>query len=85
MATDTESKAKAQYTMHGIHHEFPKDKTRPAMPPLLSITLATVLLFVFRLILGDFVFAFLPGFLVGYAGYLSVHYMVHAFQPPKIF
>lgn len=85
MATNTESKAKAQYTMHGIHHEFPKDKTRLAMPPLLSITLATLLLFVFRLILGDFVFAFLPGFLVGYAGYLSVHYMVHAFQPPKNF
>jgi sterol desaturase/sphingolipid hydroxylase (fatty acid hydroxylase superfamily) len=83
MAPSTERKAKVQYTMHGVHHEFPKDKTRLAMPPVLSITVATVLLFVFRLILGDFVFSFLPGFLVGYAGYLSVHYMVHAFQPPK--
>lgn len=85
MTPDTEKKAKAQYTMHGVHHEFPKDKTRLAMPPALSITIATLLLFVFRLILGDFVFSFLPGFLVGYAGYLSVHYMVHAFQPPKNF
>jgi sterol desaturase/sphingolipid hydroxylase (fatty acid hydroxylase superfamily) len=83
MAPSTERKAKVQYTMHGVHHEYPKDKTRLAMPPVLSITIATVLLFVFRLILGDFVFSFLPGFLVGYAGYLSVHYMVHAFQPPK--
>jgi len=83
MGVDTERKAKAQYTMHGVHHEFPKDKTRLAMPPVLSITLATLLLLIFRLILGDFVFSFLPGFLVGYAGYLSVHYMVHAFQPPK--
>lgn len=85
MTPNTEKKAKAQYTMHGVHHEFPKDKTRLAMPPALSITIATFLLFVFRLILGDFVFSFLPGFLVGYAGYLSVHYMVHSFQPPKNF
>jgi sterol desaturase/sphingolipid hydroxylase (fatty acid hydroxylase superfamily) len=35
--------------------------------------------------MGDFVFAFLPGFLVGYASYLGVHYMVHAYQPPKNF
>ena len=85
MSHDTEAKAKAQYTMHGVHHEYPKDKTRLAMPPLLSITLATILLFVFRLILGDLVFSFLPGFLVAYAGYLVIHYMVHAFQPPKNF
>ena len=85
MTAETEKRAKAQYTMHGVHHEFPKDKTRLAMPPILSITLATVLLFLFRLVLGDFVFSFLPGFLVGYSGYLSVHYMVHAFQPPRNF
>ena len=36
-------------------------------------------------LLGDFAFAFLPGFLVGYSLYLSIHYMVHAFQPPKSF
>lgn len=83
MRPDTERKAKAQYTMHGVHHEFPKDKTRLAMPPVLSITLSTLLLFIFRLVLGDLVFSFLPGFLTGYAGYLSVHYMVHAFQPPR--
>jgi sterol desaturase/sphingolipid hydroxylase (fatty acid hydroxylase superfamily) len=83
MTPDTEKRAKIQYTMHGVHHEFPKDKDRLAMPPVLSITVATILLLVFRLILGDFVFSFLPGFLVGYAGYLSVHYMVHAFQPPN--
>lgn len=83
MKPTTERRAKIQYTAHGVHHEFPKDKDRLAMPPVLSITIATILLFIFRLILGDLVFSFLPGFLVGYAGYLSVHYMVHAFQPPK--
>ncbi|MBL7848327.1 MAG: sterol desaturase family protein [Cyclobacteriaceae bacterium] len=85
LSPTTQRRADFQYTMHGVHHEFPKDKTRLAMPPLLSITLATILLLVFRLILGDFVFSFLPGFLVGYAMYLSVHYMVHAYQPPRNF
>lgn len=85
MGTSTETRAKMQYTMHGVHHEFPKDKERLAMPPVLSITIATLLLFLFRMVLGDFVFSFLPGFLVGYALYLSVHYMVHAYAPPKNF
>ncbi len=85
MNTFTEIRAKMQYTMHGVHHEFPKDKDRLAMPPLLSVTIGTVLLLIFKVIMGDFVFAFLPGFMVGYASYLSVHYMVHAYPPPKNF
>lgn len=83
MGTFTKMREKIQYTIHGVHHEFPKDKERLAMPPLLSITIATLLLLMFRLIMGDFAFSFLPGFLVGYAYYLSVHYMVHVYQPPK--
>lgn len=85
MKTYTKLRVKMQYTMHGVHHEFPKDKDRLAMPPLVSITLGTILLLVFKVIMGDFVFAFLPGFIVGYASYLAVHYMVHAYSPPKNF
>jgi sterol desaturase/sphingolipid hydroxylase (fatty acid hydroxylase superfamily) len=85
MGAGTEQRAKVQYTLHGVHHEFPKDKERLAMPPIVSITISTLLLFLFRLILGDLVFSFLPGFLTGYAAYLSIHYMVHSFQPPKNF
>jgi len=85
MGADTEQRAKVQYTLHGVHHEFPKDKERLAMPPIVSITISTALLFLFRLVLGDLVFSFLPGFLAGYAAYLSIHYMVHSFQPPKNF
>lgn len=85
MAVFTERRTKLQYIMHGVHHEFPKDKERLAMPPLVSITIATLLLFLFRLLLADLAFSFLPGFLVGYAGYLSVHYMIHTFQPPNNF
>jgi len=85
LSTHTEARKRFQYNAHGVHHEFPKDKDRLAMPPLLSITVATILLLLFRLVMGDLTFAFLPGFLVGYAFYLAVHYMVHIFQPPKNF
>lgn len=85
LSTHTEWRRKFQYKAHGVHHEFPKDKDRLAMPPLLSITVATILLLFFRLVMGDFAFAFLPGFLVGYAYYLAVHYVVHIYQPPKNF
>lgn len=85
MTTYTALRAKLQYTMHGVHHEFPKDKDRLAMPPLLSVTISTILLLLFRVVMGDFAFAFLPGFLVGYAAYLAIHYVVHAYPPPKNF
>lgn len=82
---NTPRKAKFQYTIHGVHHEFPKDKERLAMPPIMSVTIATILLGVFRLVMGDFAFAFTAGFIVGYSLYLWVHYMVHAYAPPKNF
>jgi len=85
METLTEFKKRLQYTIHGVHHEFPKDKDRLAMPPVLSVTIATVLLYVFSLMLGDMAFSFLAGFLTGYAAYLLVHYMVHVFRPPHNF
>jgi len=85
MKTYSAFRTKFQYIVHGVHHEYPKDKDRLAMPPLLSVTISTILLLLFRLVMGDFTFAFLPGFIVGYAAYLGVHYMVHAFAPPKNF
>ena len=63
IGTSTKKREKLQYTLHGVHHEYPKDKERLAMPPIMSIILATTLLFVFKLVLGPLVFAFLPGFL----------------------
>ena len=83
MDTYTALRKKIQYNFHGVHHDYPRDKDRLAMPPVVSITIATVLLLLFRLLMDDYVFGFLPGFLTGYAGYLFVHYIVHAYQPPK--
>lgn len=78
-------RAKIQYAIHGLHHEYPKDTDRLAMPPLLALLYAGLFYLFFRLILGEMVFAFLPGVLLGYANYLLVHYAVHAYQPPKNF
>ncbi len=85
MSVHNKLRKKLQYAFHGVHHDYPTDRDRLAMPPVVSITLSTILLFLFKFIIGDFVFAFLPGFLVGYAMYLLVHYIVHTFSPPKNF
>lgn len=85
MGTFTKWREKTQYLIHGVHHEFPKDKERLAMPPIASLTIGTLLLLLFRLIMGDLAFSFIPGFMIGYAYYLLVHYMVHAHQPPNNF
>jgi sterol desaturase/sphingolipid hydroxylase (fatty acid hydroxylase superfamily) len=85
MDTDTEVKKNIQYTCHGVHHEYPKDKERLAMPPIASLFLSSVFFFIFKLIFGQFVFGILSGFLFGYAVYLFVHYAVHAYPPPKNF
>lgn len=81
----TEKREKFAYTVHGVHHDYPKDKDRLAMPIPLSLALSTGFFFLFQFIMGVNVFGFLPGFLMGYAYYLWIHYMVHAFQPPKNF
>lgn len=73
----------AIFALHGIHHKFPKDKKRLVMPPVLSVVLATLVLGLNYLLLGKVGFPFTAGFLFGYAAYLSVHFVVHRFSPPK--
>lgn len=85
MEPTTELKRNIQYTFHGNHHDFPKDKSRLAMPPIVSLFLASFFFFVFKLVFGTLVFGIVAGFLFGYALYLFVHYAVHAYAPPKNF
>lgn len=85
MDTDTEVKKNIQYTFHGNHHDYPKDKERLAMPPIVSLFVASMFFFIFKLLFGQFVFGIVSGFLFGYALYLFVHYAVHAYAPPKNF
>jgi len=85
MPTRTAFQKRFQYIVHGVHHEYPKDKDRLAMPPLLSIAIATGLFLTLRIVVGDYSFSALAGFLLGYAAYLSVHYIVHVYAPPRNF
>jgi 4-hydroxysphinganine ceramide fatty acyl 2-hydroxylase len=71
------------YIVHGVHHEYPKDKQRLIMPPLPSIIGGAVFFFLFKLVLGLFVYAFFSGFVTGYLFYALIHYSTHAFRPPK--
>ena len=36
MDTDTDMKKNVQYAFHGNHHDYPKDKKRLAMPPIID-------------------------------------------------
>lgn len=81
----TEKQKEVSYKLHGVHHAYPKDKQRLAMPPVMSIAIGTILLLIFELIIDKYSFSFLAGFLVGYACYLIVHYSVHIFRAPNNF
>ena len=81
----TEKQLELQYHMHGVHHEFPKDKDRLVMPPVLSSIIAVLFFTIFRLTMGDYTYAFFPGFISGYSFYLLIHYAVHAVKPPRNF
>ncbi len=75
------------YVIHGNHHEYPRDKERLFMPPVPSLMLAVT---IFSLMYGaaflvgasNYVFSFFPGFLLGYLIYGSMHYAIHAWNPP---
>jgi len=85
LSANTPQKMDFQYKFHGVHHAHPKDEDRLAMPPIVSITILTIVFGVAYLIVSNYAYSFTAGFSIGYASYLAVHYMVHAFQPPKNF
>ncbi|MFT5616856.1 MAG: sterol desaturase/sphingolipid hydroxylase (fatty acid hydroxylase superfamily) [Arenicella sp.] len=85
MEPDKKWKEELAYKFHGVHHDYPKDKTRLALPPIVSIIIASALFGIFYLVMGVNAFGFLPGLLTGYATYLGVHYIVHAYRPPNNF
>jgi len=72
-----------QYKVHGVHHDHPKDKDLLAMPIPLAILLGAVFFGLYWLLLNTNAFFFWPGFFIGYAAYLYVHYIVHTRKPPN--
>ena len=52
------------------------------MPAAPSLILASLFFLTFYMILGKFAFPFFPGFMLGYLIYGSMHYAIHAWNPP---
>ena len=74
-----------QYRVHGDHQDFPTDTGLLALPIPLAILLGGVFLVYFIQYLGEMTYYFWPGFFIGYASYLRIHYLVHSRKPPKTF
>lgn len=72
---------KIHFIFHGVHHDYPRDKKRLVLPPSASIPLATLFYFLFSVVLTDLhLFAFFPGFLLGYLIYDMLHYAMHHYN-----
>ena len=70
------------YILHANHHEYPRDRERLFMPPAPSFIIASVIFALQYVLLGDSVFMFFPGFLLGYLIYGTMHFAIHAWNPP---
>lgn len=74
---------KIAYTIHGIHHEYPRDKDRLIMPPVPGLIIAGTLYLIFNFLLGPYVYVFFPGFMTGYLMYTYVHFSTHKSNVPS--
>ncbi len=79
---ESERAKKFVYIMHGNHHHFPRDKERLFMPPVPSLILASIIFSLMFLLIGRYAFMFFPGFILGYLLYGSMHFAIHAWNPP---
>ena len=82
LAPTSEIARRVVYILHGNHHEYPRDKQRLFMPPLPSLIIASTLFGLMYLVMNGYAFMFFPGFLFGYLLYGSMHYAIHAWNPP---
>jgi len=76
------------FLMHGSHHEYPKDEQRLLMPPVPGIIMASVLFLVFYCVfwmatISVYIWAFFPGFFLGYLVYSFIHRATHIYKPPS--
>lgn len=70
---------KAHFLVHGIHHDYPRDRTRLVMPLTVSVPLALAIFLVMRLVVGVQTHGLFAGFMFGYVVYDSIHYATHHF------
>lgn len=65
------------FLMHGNHHADPSDPHRNLMPPIISLTWASIIWIGFVLLLGRPGTVVFLGFIMGYVVYDSIHYACH--------
>jgi sterol desaturase/sphingolipid hydroxylase (fatty acid hydroxylase superfamily) len=73
--------ARMHFLVHGVHHDWPRDRYRLVMPLAVSITLFWVFLGIFWMLLGPQAWVFHAGFTVGYMTYDLTHYYIHHYRP----
>ena len=73
----TENGRKIHFLVHGVHHDYPRDRTRLVMPLLVSLPLATMFYFLYMWIFGPYYLSVFSGFVFGYVSYDSIHYATH--------
>jgi len=77
----TEWGKKLSFIMHGVHHDYPRDKKRLVLPPSVSLPLSTGFYFLFASFLKTpLLYAFFPAFLIGYLIYDMLHYAMHHYN-----
>jgi len=81
---DSKIGSRINYIIHGNHHEYPRDKERLFMPPAPSIIIASSFFGFFYFCFELKSMSFFPGFIFGYLMYGTMHYAIHAGNPPFI-
>lgn len=82
MVAESERARKFIYVLHGNHHHFPRDKERLFMPPVPSLIISSLIFLIMYAVMRNYVFLFFPGFMLGYLMYGTMHYAIHAWNPP---
>jgi 4-hydroxysphinganine ceramide fatty acyl 2-hydroxylase len=78
----SEKGKKAIWLVHGVHHDDPTHPDKLYQPPLTNMILIFLFWVSIYLMMGNYVYLFLPGIIIGYLMYSSIHYIIHNFKPP---
>jgi sterol desaturase/sphingolipid hydroxylase (fatty acid hydroxylase superfamily) len=70
------------YLVHGVHHAYPDDSRRWVMPLVVTVPVALLFFFLFRVTLGAWAWPAFAGFLHGYLVYDLLHYFIHRGRLP---
>ncbi len=66
------------FLFHGLHHDDPNDPTRLVMPPGPALLIATILYWLFRIVIPfEYSLPFMAFFLIGYLCYDYIHFATH--------